>query len=244
MYCSYTESTVYIGKRFLLSFLLLQVHIHFFAAAGLFIQSDQRNISTYVHIQCMQHNSIKELHLIYHKYVFQGINCTIIHWHLTRLRNTDKSKRLYSQASTSEVLHLHFTCMHLADAFIQATSGYTSFFFFFCQYMCSLGIEPTTFALLTQCSNHWATGTLLRRYYAVVHSTAHWRLWSSSHLLCVDTTWCLWSLQRTYGVHNVNIFQIQWVVQKGRWIRAKGFFTALGFFIRSDESLHWIHTHL
>ncbi len=35
-------------------------------------------------------------------------------------------------------------------------SGYN----FFCQYMCSLGIEPTTFALLTQCSNHWATGTL------------------------------------------------------------------------------------
>ncbi len=30
---------------------------------------------------------------------------------------------------------------------------------FFSQYMCSLGIEPTTFALLTQCSNHWATGT-------------------------------------------------------------------------------------
>ncbi len=29
-------------------------------------------------------------------------------------------------------------------------SGYT----FFCQYMCSLGIEPTTFALLAQCSNH------------------------------------------------------------------------------------------
>ncbi len=27
-------------------------------------------------------------------------------------------------------------------------SGYT----FFCQYVCSLGIEPTTFALLTQCS--------------------------------------------------------------------------------------------
>ncbi len=27
--------------------------------------------------------------------------------------------------------------------------------------MCSLGIEPTTFALLTQCSNHWATGTFI-----------------------------------------------------------------------------------
>ncbi len=29
----------------------------------------------------------------------------------------------------------------------------------FCQHVCSLGIEPTTFALLTQCSNHWTTGT-------------------------------------------------------------------------------------
>ncbi len=38
-------------------------------------------------------------------------------------------------------------------------SCYT-YFQYMCQYMCSLGIEPTTFALLTQCSNHWATGTL------------------------------------------------------------------------------------
>ncbi len=43
--------------------------------------------------------------------------------------------------------------MHLADTFIQSDllyiySGYT----FFCQYVCSLWIEPTTFALLTQCS--------------------------------------------------------------------------------------------
>ncbi len=46
-----------------------------------------------------------------------------------------------------------FTFMHLAVAFIQSDlkhSGYT----FFCQYVCSLGIEPTTFALLTQYSNH------------------------------------------------------------------------------------------
>ncbi len=48
--------------------------------------------------------------------------------------------------------------MHLADAFIQAT--YIAFrLYIYCQYVCSLGIEPTTFALLTQCSNHWATGT-------------------------------------------------------------------------------------
>ncbi len=31
--------------------------------------------------------------------------------------------------------------------------------YIFFQYVCSLEIEPTTFALLTQCSNHWATGT-------------------------------------------------------------------------------------
>ncbi len=30
--------------------------------------------------------------------------------------------------------------------------------------MCSLGIELTTFALLTQCSNHWATGTYIYIY--------------------------------------------------------------------------------
>ncbi len=51
------------------------------------------------------------------------------------------------------------TVLHLSDAFIQSNltySGYTVF----CQYVCSLGIEPTTFELLMQCSNHWATGTL------------------------------------------------------------------------------------
>ncbi len=58
----------------------------------------------------------------------------------------------------SMYIHLFtFTFMHLADAFSQSDfySGYTCFFL----YVCSLGIEPTTFALLTQCSNHWATGT-------------------------------------------------------------------------------------
>ncbi len=34
--------------------------------------------------------------------------------------------------------------MHLADAFIQSHLQYI-------QYVCSLGIEPTTFAPLTQC---------------------------------------------------------------------------------------------
>ncbi len=33
--------------------------------------------------------------------------------------------------------------MHLADAFIQSDLGYT----LFCQFVCSLGIEPTTFCI-------------------------------------------------------------------------------------------------
>ncbi len=31
-----------------------------------------------------------------------------------------------------------------------------------------LGIKPTLFALLTQCSNHWATGTLLLSHFVIV----------------------------------------------------------------------------
>ncbi len=46
-------------------------------------------------------------------------------------------------------LHLiKFTFMHLADAFIQSDVQWIHF----CQYVCSLGIEPTTFSVLTQCS--------------------------------------------------------------------------------------------
>ncbi len=45
-----------------------------------------------------------------------------------------------------------FTFMHLADAFIQSDLQCIQVIHLFCQYVCSLGIEPTTFALLTQCS--------------------------------------------------------------------------------------------
>ncbi len=46
---------------------------------------------------------------------------------------------------------LIFTFMHLADAFIQ--SDFSAFrLYIYCQYVCSLRIEPTTFALLMQCS--------------------------------------------------------------------------------------------
>ncbi len=56
-------------------------------------------------------------------------------------------------------------------------SGYT----FFCQYMCSLAIEPTTFALLPQCSNQWATGTLYHIYSS----------WYALHCLCSCTCWSI-----------------------------------------------------
>ncbi len=41
--------------------------------------------------------------------------------------------------------------LHLSDAFIQSDLQYIQVIHF-CQYVCSLGIEPTTFALLTQYS--------------------------------------------------------------------------------------------
>ncbi len=57
-----------------------------------------------------------------------------------------------------------FTFMHLADAFIQSDlQCIQAIHFFFYQHVCSLGIEPTTFALLTQCSTteHRNTYTLI-----------------------------------------------------------------------------------
>ncbi len=43
--------------------------------------------------------------------------------------------------------------MHLADAFIQNDLQCILAVHLYCQYVCSLGIEPTAFALLMQCSN-------------------------------------------------------------------------------------------
>ncbi len=55
---------------------------------------------------------------------------------------------------------LLFTFMHLADTFIQSDMDSIQAIHLYCQYVCSLGIEHTTFALLTQCSTtepqeHW-----------------------------------------------------------------------------------------
>ncbi len=49
--------------------------------------------------------------------------------------------------------------MHLADAFIQSDLQYIQAIHFFYQYVCSLGIEPTTFCAANAMLYHWATGT-------------------------------------------------------------------------------------
>ncbi len=53
-------------------------------------------------------------------------------------------------------IYTTFTFMHLADAFIQ--SDLLQAIHFFYQYVCSLGIEPTTFCAANTMLYHWATG--------------------------------------------------------------------------------------
>ncbi len=59
---------------------------------------------------------------------------------------------LHIIALSIERTWLTFTFMHLADAFIQSDLQCIQAMHLYCLYVCSLGIEPTTFALLTQCS--------------------------------------------------------------------------------------------
>ncbi len=51
-----------------------------------------------------------------------------------------------------------FTFMHLADAFIQS---FLFRLYIFNQYVCFLGIEPTTFCAANTMLYHWATGTFI-----------------------------------------------------------------------------------
>ncbi len=47
--------------------------------------------------------------------------------------------------------------MHLEDAFIQSDLQLHSGYIFFYQFVCSLGIEPTTFCTADTMFYHWAT---------------------------------------------------------------------------------------
>ncbi len=67
-----------------------------------------------------------------------------------------------------------FIFMHLADAFIQSDLQCSTFRLYSFQYVCSLGIEPTTFALLTQCST--------------TEPQEHWNKWCNMyHFFCFFT---------------------------------------------------------
>ncbi len=69
---------------------------------------------------------------------------------------------MQGMAPIQTIAEEHCTFMILADAFIH--------FFFLNQYVCSLGIEPTTFCTANAMLYHWATGT---RGYLVELSVTH-----------------------------------------------------------------------
>ncbi len=91
-------------------------------------------------------------------YIYQKILLNIKNWMCLTLReHSEIMFSLFNKSIFCQILHLQicslisFTFMHLCRHFypkrLTVHSGYT-----FIVSMCSLGIEPTTFALLTQCS--------------------------------------------------------------------------------------------
>ncbi len=73
---------------------------------------------------------------------------------------------------------LFITFMHLADAFIQ--SGLQCILAIrvlsVCQYVCSLGIEPTIFCTTNAMLYHWTTGTLDFKKGCVMWNMAHFEM--------------------------------------------------------------------
>ncbi len=68
-----------------------------------------------------------------------------------------RSKKCWSVHFLLHYITLH---VHLADAFIQSNlQCIQAIHVFFYQYVCSLGIEPTTFCAANAMLYHWATGT-------------------------------------------------------------------------------------
>ncbi len=67
--------------------------------------------------------------------------------------------------------------MHLADALIQSDLQCIQAIHF-CQYVCSLGIKPTTFALLRQCSTTEPQEHLKVKNFFLIHDIE----------ICLDAT--------------------------------------------------------
>ncbi len=91
--------------------------------------------------------------------------------HTHSQRQTHTHTHTHTHANTETHKHTQRdTFMHLADAFVQSDlQCIQAIHFFFCEYMCSLGIEPTTFVLLTQCS----TTEPQEHMYSCTHTCTH-----------------------------------------------------------------------
>ncbi len=110
------------------------------AVLNIFVESHDAFFFQDYLINKIQKNSI------YSKYFFKIINATV---------TFDKFNA--SLWNKWDYIYIYAFSRRFYPKRLTVHSRYT----YFCQYMCSLGIEPTTFALLMQCSNHWATGTRL-----------------------------------------------------------------------------------
>ncbi len=83
-----------------------------------------------------------------------------VHWRIFTLGEWISSLPCWKNAQQcrewgeGSILHLH-----LADAFIQSDLLYIQAIHFFNEYVCSLGIEPTTFCAANAMLYHWATRT-------------------------------------------------------------------------------------
>ncbi len=104
------------------------------------------------------------------------LRCPLLDWewiaYIRLMHRTERSVLWRFGANTCTVpplIHIHiyihictftFTFMHLADAFIQSDLQCIQDIYFFYQYVCSLGIEPTTFCAANAMLYHWATETL------------------------------------------------------------------------------------
>ncbi len=79
-----------------------------------------------------------------------------------------------------------FTFMHLADAFIQSDLQCIQAIICFYQYVCSLGIEPTTFCAANAMLYHWATGTLWNTFTSFQEEQYFYLIYLLIHLhLCI-----------------------------------------------------------
>ncbi len=113
----------------------------------------------------------------------------IIQHDLLVLTDCNRTERDFRQTHNTQCLVKEPAFVVEAKAIIYiyqtlfSKATYSAFrLYIFCQYMCSLGIEPTTFVLLTQCSNHWATGTLSELFNAIYQSKLNC-CWLCKHYL-------------------------------------------------------------